>query len=731
MFGRNWNNSKKTHIFNSDSERYYNVLIVVGSVTVAELMMGSVILPRSESPKAISRLTEFEWFHKMEMENETVTPEIDDLLLRAQKAHQFVEDVIKGLNIPLRVGIMEILFKGTVIKKKNYNIDEIEGLIEDLEKTPDSITNAAKVLAESSKINHSLEEYKSLKETLQVANKLKVDLTGFGSMNHFYTNLFVINSADFGEIERSLEGIPIFKYDLESKEKAAVIIISDIDDSDKVLKVMRALNSNPFSIPKDFPQIPSEAYTLAESKIKELTEQQKKISKELASITKKIRAEILTMHENAFVAKEVLETLRKPGGTKNFAVIQGYIPKKMEKKFKEATSQWTSITEEVTDVETLSDLPVYLDNPKWVRTYEVITQSQGIPKRGEFDPTWMIALMWPIFYGLMFADLGHGLLLMGLGLLFKFKGQGTLSRWGMLLAMSGGAGALAGIFQGEIFGFHLEHFAGFEALLHEGGPLHSIEWLIGAISVAELTFDQVIMILKVSLFLGVIHLGWAFLLRIRNYAKKKDKDALIFEAIPNLFMWLGVFGVMMGAIGSGYDVMNMYSKIHTEAVPWVSVLVGEWAVVWLVVRVSIIIILACVVLMIVGGIKHNKKHPEDGGDMVSVVMEVLLGKTIECLAHSISYARIGIMLLVHAALLLTVNQAFESLGGLSSPMAMVLIIGGQIGIMMIEGLIVYIQSLRLHLYEFFTKWYDGGSQPFKQLVPEMVYNKYSWKNKKK
>ena len=104
--------------------------------------------------------------------------------------------------------------------------------------------------------------------------------------------------------------------------------------------------------------------------------------------------------------------------------------------------------------------------------------------------------MWPIFYGLMFADLGHGLLLMGLGLLFKFKGQGTLSRWGMLLAMSGGAGALAGIFQGEIFGFHLEHFAGFEALLHEGGPLHSIEWLIGSISVAELTFDQVIMILK-------------------------------------------------------------------------------------------------------------------------------------------------------------------------------------------------------------------------------------------
>ena len=700
-------------------------------MAVADLLMGSVILPRTDSPSLISRLTEFEWFHKMEMNNETVTPEIDDLLLRAQKSFQFIEDVIKGLNIPLRVGIMEILFKGTVIKKKKYNVDEIETMISELEQVPEFLTNAAKSLEENVKINHSLEEFKALQETLEVANNLKIDLTGFGSTKYFYSNLFIINSSDYGEIERTLEEIPIFKYDLESKEKSAIIIISDNDDSDKILKTMRALNSNPFMIPKEFPQIPNEAYSLTESKIKELTKKQKAISKELSSITKKIRGDILTMHENALVAKEVLETLRKPGGTKNFAVIQGYIPKKMEKKFKEVTSQWTSITEEVKDKDTLAELPVYLDNPRWVKTFEVITNSQGIPKKGEFDPTWMVALMWPIFYGLMFADVGHGLLLMGLGLLFKFKGQGNLSRWGMLLAISGGAGALAGVFQGEVFGFHLEHFVGFEMLLHEGGPLHSISWLIGSISVAELTFDQVIMILKVSLFIGVIHLGWAFLLRIRNFAKKKDKDGLIFEAIPNMLMWLGVFGVMMGAIGSGYDVMNMYSKIHAEAVPWVSVLVGEWAVVWIVVRVSVILILACVVLMIIGGIKHNKKHPEDGGDMVSVIMEVLLGKTIECLAHSISYARIGIMLLVHAALLLTVNQAFESLGGLSSPMAMVLIIGGQIGIMMIEGLIVYIQSLRLHLYEFFTKWYDGGSQPFKQLVPETVYNSYSWKSKRK
>ncbi|RNJ79413.1 MAG: ATPase [Nitrosopumilus sp. H8] len=699
-------------------------------MTVAELLMGSVILPRSESPKAISRLTEFEWFHKRETEDELVTPEIDDLLLRAQKTHQYVEEVIKGLGIPLRVGIMEILFKGTVIKKKDYDVGEIEDLVADIEKTPESVSNAARLLEEKGTVDRTLAEYQAAADALRVVSKLGMDIGGMGAMRRFYANLFVIETADWTEIEKSLDGAASFKYELESKTKSAVVIISDIEDSERVLKTMRALNYNPFTIPGDLPQVPSEAYSAAEAKAKELAGRQKSLAKELAGIAKSTRREILAMHENALVAKEVLETLRKPGGTKNFAVIQGYIPKKMEKKFKQATDQWTSITEEVTDPEALKSMPVYLDNPRWVRTYEVITQSQGIPRRGEYDPTWMISLMWPIFYGLMFADLGHGLLLMGLGLLFKFKGQGSLARWGMLLGMSGAAGAIAGVFQGEIFGFHLEHFAGFEALLHEGGPLHSISWLVGAITVAELTFDQVILILKVSIFLGVIHLAWAFILRIRNCWKAGERDAMIFEAIPNFFMWLGVFGVMLGAIGSGYDVINMYSRVHAEAVPWVTVLVGEWAVVWLVIRVSVVMVIACVIMMIIGGIKHNRKHPDSGGDMVSVIMEVFLGKIIECLAHTISYARIGIMLLVHAALLLTVNSAYKSMGGLDSPAALVLIVGGQIGIMMIEGLIVYIQSLRLHLYEFFTKWYDGGSQPFKQLVPEMVYNTYSWKGKK-
>ncbi|MGY5151209.1 MAG: V-type ATP synthase subunit I [Candidatus Nitrosopumilus sp. bin_6a] len=699
-------------------------------MVVADLKLGSIILPRSDSPRAISRLTEFEWFHKIDTESDLVTPEIDDLLLDAQQTYQSIDDVVKGLGVPPMVGILEIMFKGTTIKKKDYEIDEIEDMIKDLKKrAPSIIEEPSKLLEEQATTKRSLEEYTSLKETLEIAKKLNIDISGFGLMKYFYANLFVINSADYEEIARALEGITFYKYDLSSKDKAAILVISSISDSDKTLKILRGFNANPFVIPEGISQIPSEAYALAESKIKELTEKQKSNSKKLAAITKKIRRDILAIHEEALVAKDVLETIRKPGGTKHFAVIQGFIPTKMEEKFKNSTKQWTSVVEDITDPKLKEQVPTLFDNKKFVRTFEVITESQGIPKHGEADPTPMIALMWPIFYGIMFADMGHGLLLMGMGLLFKVKGQGSLSRWGMLIAISGAASAIAGVGAGEAFGFHLDHMGPLEGLLEKGGALHSVSWIVGILSVAELTFDQVINILKVSLFIGIIHLVWAMVLRVKRLAAEGHKFVMFMEAIPNITLYGGIVVIMMCAIGANYDVMNMYSKVHTEAVPWVTMFLGEWAEVWIITRIAVVIIIASMVLMMVGGVMHAKRHPEEGGSAANVVMEVFLGKTVESLAHTISYARLGIMLLVHAALLMTVNNAYHSLGGAESGGAMAMIIGGNLGIMMIEGLIVYIQSLRLHLYEFFTKWYDGGAQPFRQIRPELIYNQFIWKKK--
>ena len=699
-------------------------------MVVADLKLGTVILPRSETPQIVSRLTEFDWFHKIESTSETVTPEVDDILLKAQQSFQEIDEVVKGLGIPREVGMMEILFKGTMFKKQNQELDELEKMVDDVvKKAPGIIDTPAKLLKEQAEYKKEINEYTTLKETLEVVKKLNIDLTGFGQMKQFYTNLFIVQTKDIDEIKRTLDNITITQYELNTKEESALMIIADNANLEKILKVMRSFNANPFSIPEGVDQIPTKAYATAELKIKEFEEKYKKVTKEIAKLIVKIRGDILTLHEKSQVAKDVLELLRKPGGTKNFAVIQGYIPKKMESKFKDTTNKWMSIVEDVSDPELVKKKPTLFDNKIFVRTFEVITQSQGIPKRGESDPTPMIALMWPIFYGLMFADVGHGLLLMGFGLIFKLKGQGNLSRWGMLIAISGAAAAIAGVGTGEAFGYHIDHLTPFDGLLEEGGALHSVSWLVGAISVAELNFEQVIMILKVSLFIGILHICWAFALHIKKLWQDGHKQTMFFEAIPNVTLYGGIVVIMMCAIGSGYDVMNMYSKVHTEAVPWVTVFLGEWAEVWIITRIAGIIVIASIAVMMIGGLKHIKAHPEEGGSPANVFMEVLLGKSVECLAHTISYARLGIMLLVHAALLLTVNNSYAYQGGLESPGALALLIGGNIGIMMIEGLIVYIQSLRLHLYEFFTKWYEGGSEPFKNVVPEMYYNQFKWNRK--
>ncbi len=701
--------------------------IAIINLGVVELKLGTLLLPRSESPRAVSRLAEFEWFHKIDSKDELVTPELDDLLLDAEKSFQSIDGVATRLGIPERVGIMEILFKGTSIKRRDYKLSEIEGMLADIKKrAPDAIGEAQRLVDELDETKRGLDEYNALMAALGATSNLGIDLGGLGTLRHFYADAFIVATSDADEVLRSLDHATTIRLELDSKENVLIFVICAATDAEKSQKVMRSYGAAPFRIPEGTSQVPSKAHMTARTKISELGARHKEISAQLKKIAKSKRVEIATLREAALIAKDVVSVLRKPAGTKNFAVLQGYIPAKMSDKFKKIFTPWTALVEDIEDKELAANAPTLIKNRRFSRTFDLITYSQGLPKRGEIDPTPMVAIAWPIFYGIMFADMGHGLLLLGFGLLFALKGQGNVSKWGMLIAISGASAAIAGVGTGEMFGFHLDHLAPFEDLLHEGGPLHSVSWLVGIISVAELTFEQVIDILKVSIFIGIIHIVAAMLLRIHKLWRDGEKIGLYLEAVPNLVLYGSIVVIIMCAIGAQYDVVNMYSRVHTEPVPWVTVFLGEWAEVWIITRISIVLAISSMATMMVGGILHAKRHPEHGGSAISVIIEVMLGKTIESLAHTLSYARIGIMLLVHAALLLTVNNSFHSLGGSEAPAALVLLVGGNIGIMLIEGLIVYIQSLRLHLYEYFTKWYGGGATEFRGLIPEAVYNRLQW-----
>ena len=121
----------------------------------------------------------------------------------------------------------------------------------------------------------------------------------------------------------------------------------------------------------------------------------------------------------------------------------------------------------------------------------------------------------------------------------------------------------------------------------------------------------------------------------------------------------------------------------------------------------------------------------EGGGIMGAVVEIIMVRTMELLSHTISYSRLGIMLLVHVALLITVNDAYiYNMSKGSIGLGIALLVGGNIGIIMIEGLIVYIQAIRLHLYEWFPKWYEGEGKEFKKIIPQMLYTSLLWEKKK-
>lgn len=700
---------------------------------LAKLMKATIVLPRLDTQEVVSRLAELEWFHSIQTPSDHSNPYLDDLLLKAQRLFQEIDEIIKDLGIPLETGVMATMFKGAPKGKTDYFIENIQNFIADLEDQSAAILdNPKKMIAERNRVTKELEEYSNLKGALEMAAKVNLDLTLFDKFKYLFSGLFVIDSADEVETRRTLGDLPIYTSKL-SEQKLSMVVFGSADDSDRITKTLRSFGVHPLQIPANMPQNPSIAYAQAEAKVKELEAKQAEIEKNIEKLKESLLTKVLSLHEAAKVAKDVLEATRKPGGTRNFALIQGYIPKQMEKKFRNMTKDYVSIIEDVHlhadkhggggGEEKEEILPTLLTNKSYTRTFEVVTETQGIPRYGEIDPTPIIAFVWPAFYGLMFADFGHGILLFGLGMLFRYRGNGSLRTWGTLIAASGAAATLAGLGTGEMFGFHFEEIAILAPIFE---PLHG---LTGLLSVSELTFERVVMILEISIAIGIVHLLMAYFLRLRADFKQGNRLLVFYHDIPTILQYFAVVALILAAIGSGYDIIGMFGitgVTHTEPVPWLTVVFGDWVTVDLVAKAAPLVIIATVVIMIIGGIKEEKhlkaQGRDEGGGLVGIIVEVIMVRIIEMLSNTISYSRLGIMLLVHAALLVTVNDSFEHGGGYA------VLIGGNIGVMLIEGLIVYIQTIRLHLYEWFPKWYVGEGTEFKKIVPKMLYSNFVWKN---
>jgi V/A-type H+/Na+-transporting ATPase subunit I len=704
-------------------------------VGIAKLAKITLILPRVESAQAISRLAEFQWFHPVSTSSEHSEPNLDNLLLRSQKLYQSVDEIVRSLGIQVSIGIIDTMIKGAKKEKKEFKVAELESLIVKLEvESKTLVEESLAVLNEQALLKRQLEEFNTLKDALNVVSGLQVNLNKIGEGRWFYSSMYIINTKDFPEIQRSLPEIALITIQLNDFE-SALFAVSAKDEADRINKVIRSFDANPFVIPPNLPQNPKSAYEYVLAKISELIKKKKEVDSQITKITADITPKILSVHEGAKVSRDVLETLRKPGGLRKFAIIQGFIPDIMAAKFRRVTNKWFTIVEDVPESESLNNQgdngmkkddpqpkPTLFVNGRYLRSFEPITLTQGLPKPGELDPTPMIAFIFPILYGLMFGDLGQGAIIASVGALFRIRGVGNLRQWGTLLLACGISAMIVGLIVGEAFGWHIREMPGGEVLKSTG--------FIGILNAAEFAQQNVLTILTISINIGILHLISAFSLSIYKGVKEGKTFEVLTQRVPVLIMYMSIISIMLAAVGANYQVLEMFSSQNPT--PLFSNIAGDWVTVELTAKIAFPILLGSMVIQIIAiplGAKLGKIHVHGsvGEELFMTVIEVMLIRLVELFANTISYTRIGIMLLVHVALMGTANGGVEFFMSEGNPgIAIGLLILGNIGVMMMEGLLVYIQALRLHLYEWFTKFYEGSGTSFKKIVPELLYTSITW-----
>ena len=418
------------------------------------------------------------------------------------------------------------------------------------------------------------------------------------------------------------------------------------------------------------------------------------------------------LYETSTTAHKVLNQMRRSGDLKRFGIIRGYVPTQYTSLFSKRFSHWISFTERVGKIEHGETHPPTLSTNKGItKAFDKITANQGPPVYTEVDPTPILSITFPIFFGIMFADLGHGLVLLAFSIFLYMRGSPDLKKWATIFMLSGISASIGGVMIGEFFGF------GIKKIIPQLGFFEVLEVVDHAHH--SLSLEAIMTLLVFSWVLGIIHIGIGLTLNIVSGIKERDGVELLIEKIPTFFLF--VFSVLFGLsfVGAGLGFGQMFTS--TNPLPLIPFLTTSQGTV-----ISLSGALPMIGILMFGkavAIKMGKIHGESFGDAIMMnPIETLFEKLPGFLANTISYARLGILLVVHAALLIATNMGWN-LGLVGIP----IIIVSNILIIMLEGLIVYIQTLRLHLYEWFTKFYDGTGEPFQKLVPETNRVKINWK----
>jgi V/A-type H+-transporting ATPase subunit I len=336
--------------------------------------------------------------------------------------------------------------------------------------------------------------------------------------------------------------------------------------------------------------------------------------------------------------------------------------------------------------------PIQLENPKGAKPYEYLIELFSLPSYKEFDPTMVLYLIFPIFFGFMIGDAGYGIALMILAVImtkiFPSDDAKNIAR----IVFVGGIFAI-------IFGMLIFADAfGVPFNAHEEGELNWADMLgVSEIPIHsalnKLGTEGVIEMLVLSIFAAFIHLGLGFIIGFTNEISHNKKHAIakVGWFIVLLAIFMLIINMARDTLSGGWIGSNILFNAHLNAysgIPGIDVPFATFG----------LLIVGIIMLMVSEG--------------PMAIMEIL-----GLIGNVISYSRLAAIGVAKAAVAVAFNT-----------MLLPLFTGGNVGAIIIGAVLLFIchmlviilgaissgiQAVRLNYVEFFLKFYKGGGEKFK------------------
>ncbi len=576
-----------------------------------------------------------------------------------------------------------------------------------------------------------IERQRGIADVAMSLRPLGIDPSLIGTTEFTFTTAGIIPSGRESELEWSINEVTEGAFTVGrmplKRGGAACVITVPIELKDAVERILSAMQFEAFAIPEDSTGQPEQIVEDAEIKIAELNQETDQLDKRKEHIA-------LEWGQRILAAWETLDIERKRIDIKSFIVyteqaikMWGWVPKGKEEEFESILRKNVGPALEVTfDEPDFAEVeaPTYISNPSFMKPTEDVVKAFGIPSRHDLDPTKLMAFSFPLIFGLVFSDVGQGFLIFLIGyaaLRANKKGQD----WGSILGyvQNGAQGLmLMGIFA-MLGGFLFGSIFGAETVIEPLWPIF-----------AHADPNRATHMLKLSIEVGVIHISLGIILSLYNELKHKDRRKSLI-AISYLWLYLGFINLLFGV--SYNSIGNWFSATGTVSL-WLPIIgigygTGTHNPFYPILPIApmiftIVMFIIPLVIMLVSSLMG-------GMDGVVYFLEYIIGM----ISHTVSYARIFALNTVHiilSSVFISLPAIFViyfpefSLFGLeiiphevttlhyTGPPYMPLL-GAFIGTLIVgvlEGLLGFMHTLRLHFVEWFSKFYHAGGvefQPFR------------------